>query len=274
MNMIAKNLKWRGETLTYLLAGVFALAVSGAWAGTESNWKDTSVGGSEESPYDISDAANWSNGVGGGHHLNLSVSSLTYITNTAASTVRLADDFRVNSGDFVFLGPIYCYMWVNNTANASVSVLKKGDWRVVDYGLKIGNAAGTTVAFTNETGNVVIAGTKSGACLYIADGKDSTASVVTKAGTWDVAKNIILANSSTSGAATMTVEGGSVTAGGYLSVGNDGGYGGQVIVKSGATFTTGDKLVVAWHSKGELDIDGGEFDVGTSGVGPLEMCNF
>ena len=40
MDIIAKNLKGGGKTLTYLLAGVFALAASGAWAAaTESNFR-------------------------------------------------------------------------------------------------------------------------------------------------------------------------------------------------------------------------------------------
>ena len=34
MNIIAKNLKGGGKTLSYLLAGVIALAASGAWAET------------------------------------------------------------------------------------------------------------------------------------------------------------------------------------------------------------------------------------------------
>ncbi len=260
MKNIIANIVRGGKSLTYLAAAFAALATSSAWAATVSNWKSTSVGGSEESPYDIWAAANWDNGVGSGKHLNFDVSSLTYMTNTASITTRVGDYFRVNSGDFVFLGPIYCSKWLNNTANARVSVLKKGDWKVEGDNMVIGSAVGSTVAFTNETGNVEINGSN----LIFANANGATASVVTKAGTWNVTGDIILAKANDSGAAKMTVEGGRVTAGGYLSVGQDGPSGGQVIVKSGATFTTGDKLVVAWHSKGELDIDGGEFDVGTT----------
>lgn len=290
-----------GKTLTYLLAGVFAaLAVSGAWAGTESNWKDTSVGGSEESPYDISDAANWSNGVGGGHHLNLSVSSLTYITNTASSTVRLADDFRVNSGDFVFLGPIYCYMWVNNTANARVSVLKKGDWRVYDYGLNIGKAAGTTVAFTNETGNVDIAGTRNTACLYIARGEGSTAEVVKESGNWPVARTAFIGSgknstarfynrggfltaaqygvclgenaSGTTGSAYLEISGGAITnTAGHLSIG-DGNSGGtaEVRVNGGEYCAQAGSVIVGSRGQGTLTIDSGRVMAPAGGV---KFCN-
>ena len=124
-------------------------------------------GGTEADPL-ILNTSNYTNASGEvrgvPNDLNFSVSSLTYITNTATITTRVAYDLNVNSGDFVFLGPIHALAFKNNTANATVSIVKKGDWLLDGYNFSGGNADGVHSTFTNESGDLTCRAMFLGTC--------------------------------------------------------------------------------------------------------------
>ena len=201
---------------------------SGAWAATERNWKDTSVGGSEESPYNIWETANWDGSIGSGNHLNLSVSEKTYFK--SESDVRIGNDFRPNSGDFVFLGPLTFMCLKNNIADASVSVLKNGDWKIQDYQMYIGYAAGSTMSFTNETGNVTVTGSRG--YLYIADREGSTGEVVKESGDWSFEKTAFIGNGKDT-TARFYNRGGNLAVAGDLVIARGEGSSAEIVKESG-----------------------------------------
>ena len=91
-----------GATLTVHAADVFN------WTGGQ-----TGVANTEESPYNIWNAANWDatdwgeTVPTGDKYLHLSVQKKTYINSTSGN--RIGNDFCPNSGDFVFTGPLKFY---------------------------------------------------------------------------------------------------------------------------------------------------------------------
>ena len=180
-------------TLRILLAAAVALGTAMSAQAADRQWDATKVGGSEDSPYDIWTTANWNGAVGSGNHLHFAVSEKTYIKST--SNTQVGNDFDVDSGDFVFIGPLYFLCYKSNQANATSSVVKKGDWTIQDYGMRLGSSSGTTVTFTNESGNVSITGGRNNdSILSVASGANSTVTVVKEAGDWSVSKTFFIGN--------------------------------------------------------------------------------
>ena len=218
----------RGKSLTYLAAAFAALAAAQTAQAADRYWNSTSVGGSEESPYDIWDTANWDGSIGSGNQLNLSVSEKTYFK--SESDVRIGNDLRVNSGDFVFLGPLTFQCLKNNIADASVTVLKKGDWKIQGYQMYIGFAAGSTMAFTNATGNVTVTGTYGN--LYIADREGSTGEVVKESGDWSFEKPAYIGNGKDT-TARFYNRGGNLAVAGDLVIAKGEGSSAEIVKESG-----------------------------------------
>ena len=201
MSLIGKNRRGvKPYSFVARLAGTLALPLVAAGAAftfsaqaADRYWNVTKVGGSEDSPYDIWATANWDGAVGSGNQLHFAVSQRTYIKST--SNTQVGNDFDVDSGDFVFLGPLYFLCYKSNQANATSSVVKKGEWTIKDYGMRIGSGSGTTVTFTNESGNVSITGGRNNdSILSVASGANSTVTVVKEAGDWSVSKTFFIGN--------------------------------------------------------------------------------
>ena len=163
MDVIAKNLKGGGKTLTYLLAGVFALATTGVWAATEAYWTGGS-GGTEAKPL-ILDSNCYTNSSGtlitpsgDTYHLNYTVDSPTVLKCEVSG--KIADCIRPLSGDFTFLGNIRAHVFGDQDSklqNTKVSVKKKGNW-TLEWKFNLGYFAGQQVAFTNNTGSIAVWG--------------------------------------------------------------------------------------------------------------------
>ena len=180
------------KTICAAIAAICVAAALPMWA-ADRHWDATKVGGSEASPYDIWATANWDGAVGAGNQLHFAVSEKTYIKST--SSTQVGNDFDVDSGDFVFIGPLYFLCYKSSQADATSSVVKKGDWTIKDYGLRIGSGSGTTVTFTNESGNVSITGSRNNdSILSVASGANSTVTVVKEAGDWSVSKTFFIGN--------------------------------------------------------------------------------
>ena len=109
-------------------------AAGSANAATETTWTGGS-GGTEAEPLDIYNANNIASGKlpSDGYHISFSVNSLTHLTNSFANatTTRIADNIRFNSGDFVIHGPLRFHTLGNSLANGTASVLKKGNLSVL-----------------------------------------------------------------------------------------------------------------------------------------------
>ena len=180
-----------GKTLSYLLvAAVFALATSGAWA-ANATWKGGS-GGTEETPIDIYDATKWNpEGLPTTYgNITFEVDAPTVLTNTCPVGTKICTGFmQPNSGDFTFLGPITFHRFVGGTAaSKKVTVVKKGDW---DFnGFWVGNANYVDIAFTNVSGKLE---QTSNGYFRIANGNTSTGIVENVSGDWTVASDFQVA---------------------------------------------------------------------------------
>ena len=206
--------------IAQLMTFAFCLAGSAAAAATDTTWRG-GAGGTAAEPLDLYSAANWASGVlpSDKYNLALSVASPTHLTNSFANatTTRIADNIYFNSGDFFVHGPLRFYSFKNKLANASVSIVKTGDWWI-DYYTRIGEGApGSKMAFTNESGNIVFSQqaesrfpetensrfdavskkgnwTFSGGNVIFAYGKNSVATIDKQAGNWSFANQLYLAS--------------------------------------------------------------------------------
>lgn len=262
----SENVKFKVSHVAYaLIAAVAAFATGGAWA-EGVYWKGGS-GGTEADPL-ILNTSNYTNASGEvrgvPNDLNFSVSSLTYITNTAAITTRVVNDFNVNSGDFVFLGPIHALAFKNNTANATVSIVKKGDWLLNGYNFSGGNADGVHSTFTNESGDLTCRAMFLGTCANTDVKFYHRAGTMTAGGIGsDVAQYGVCLASSADGAKTayLEISGGLVKNTGdksNLSIG-DGNHTG-----SSTVYVTGN---------GEYRAEAGYVSVGSRSRGTLTIDN-
>ena len=116
---------------------------------------------SEESPGNISTAANWSNNtVPTGSYNPIFTNengTVTYLTNTAGSGTECGCDTRFSRGDYVFNGGFKTKSIAGMGASAygDTSVTKTGDWILSWGGFYIGTG-GRVGAFTNESGLVSV----------------------------------------------------------------------------------------------------------------------
>ena len=124
----------KAATIAMALAAGVALTVNAA---ENIYWTGGSVG-TEAEPVDIY-TASYTNAAGeakspANNYANFAVSSLTYMTNTATS--RVANDIIVNSGDYVFTGPLEIYAFKAGAADSTVSITKK-KWRLDNHNLRL-----------------------------------------------------------------------------------------------------------------------------------------
>ena len=234
-------------------------------------WPAENVGGSEENPWDIYNLSYWGGTIpSGSHHLNFSVSSLTYLRNSASSNTKIADCLQPISGDFVFLGDIYCHVfgdYNNGATGTKVSVVKKGNWNLV-YSLWLAKYANTEMAFTNETGSITVSGgTKKYMNVHIGDGSNSKTTIRNISGDWTIndPKDIVIGGGSgsfvsiTSSSGNWSVTGTEM----YIATGSDSDVS---IEKDGGDWTLNGAMRLAqgsganakfYHRGGSLTLTGG-----------------
>ena len=147
MNIIAKNLKGGGKTLSYLLAGVIALAVNGAWAATL-YWKGGN--GLENEPVNINDIVPWTTSAtysgnsitllpaGKGHNLHFGFAdgvedTTTWLKseNTSVDTV-IAANIYMHNGRYIFNNSSFklTSLSVGYECDNSTLIKNGGDWNV------------------------------------------------------------------------------------------------------------------------------------------------
>ena len=164
-------------------------AATAANAATDLTWPAGNVGGSEANPWDIYDRSYWGHTPSSSYHLNFDVSALTYLTNSAPSNTKIADCIQPISGDFVFLGDIYCHVFGNlnySTTGTKVSVVKKGKW-TLEWVLTLAQYDNTEISFTNESGSLAVwAEDNVDKSARIGDGANSKATIRSMAGDWNI----------------------------------------------------------------------------------------
>ena len=283
MNMTTCKSSWRtalgSAWLTLFVRHAFAVvavaialgAATTANAATNITWPTGKVGGSEANPWNIYDSSNW-NGTtpSGDYNLNFSVSELTYLTNSATISTKIADCLQPISGDFVFLGDIYCHVFgdLNNGATGTkVSVVKKGDWKM-KYSLWLARCANTEMAFTNETGSITVSGgEQQWMNVRIGDGNNSKTTIRNISGDWTInnTTDMILGGGSGS-SVSITSSSGNWTVNGTEMLIGKGDDSSVFIEKDGGDWTIGHTIRLAQgsgakaefrHRGGSLTLTGG-----------------
>ena len=216
MNIIAKNLKGGGDkTLSYLLAGVIALAVNGAWAATL-YWKGGN--GLENEPVNINDIVPWTTSdtysgnsitqlpAGKGHNLHFGFADGVEGTtawlkseNTSVDTV-IAANIYTHNGCYIFNDSSFKYAELSVGYNCDSSTLIKngGEWKGTGP-LYIGNDANGVVKIN---GGSLVAG-----CTRIAYNSNTTGGLEVNSGFVKINDDLYVG---LSGKGTLTINGGSV----------------------------------------------------------------
>jgi hypothetical protein len=184
-----------------ITAAVSFFAFSAFAAGAVDIYWQGGEGGTESDPLDIYQADGWDRNVlpSQSYHLNFMATTPTYLTNSYASatSARIADALRFNSGEFVLLGPFRFYSFYKLLdAPYTVSIVKKGDWWI-DYFFRGAEAANSKTFITNEYGNVTV---NQQSDSVFANGSGAAIEVVSKAGDWTFSgkKTVYFANGANS----------------------------------------------------------------------------
>ena len=143
----------------------FALAAGSVWA-VNRTWNNiTGNYGTPESPLDVTDSTYWGAKPGSGDNVFFENEdgNFTYLTNTLTGTSRMFNVAYFNSGAWSFSGDLVTQAFRNGAADKHVSILKKsGNWTVtMAFSDENGTykPTGSTVVFTNESGDVIGPGT-------------------------------------------------------------------------------------------------------------------
>ena len=251
-----------------------AVAVGAAFTfsaqAADRHWDATKVGGSEDSPYDIWTTANWDGAVGSGNQLHFSVSEKTYIKST--SNTQVGNDFDVDSGDFVFIGPLYFLCLKTTTANATVNVVKKGDWTIKGYQFYGGCSSGVKLTFTNESGDLTLTGTSTSSTFFLGNQPGADVKFYHRAGTLTSPGYgvVLAAGSGNARTAYLEISGGTVkNTSSHLNIG-DGNHAGSsevYVTGNGEYIAQSGYVIVGKESAGTLTIDGnGRVSAPASGV--------
>ena len=271
MHKFTKMSNITGGKLAALLAAVAASATLTVHAATATrNWihGEEGVANTPESPYTIQNLANWdgSGAIGDGHDndLHLSVTERTYIKSTQgeSSAERLGNGLFLDSGEFVFTGPLWNYAFRPGAADSTVVISKNGDWTFKSqFDTRIGVGVNSTVVFTNESGNVNVTASAN-SWHKIGTGVSSYAKVVNLSGNWTFANNLLLADSAGSTGIVENVSG-DWSVGGDLRVANR-DYG--EFTKYGGSLTVGGDMYIHYESTGYgvLTIKGGTVTVSSA----------
>ena len=281
----------------------FAAAQTAHAAAPSIYWKADKVGGSEESPYLLSEPDNWQSGgpAAYGKHIFFNITGArTYISSSGVEN-STCDNFTPEAGDFVFLGKMTFKCLNGGAANQTVSILKKGDWTVsTKYHFYAANGNNSKFILTNETGKVEITNSST---LYLANGSGSEAEIVSTSGDWTASGQTQIAAGANS-TASFILKGGSLTCPDYLIVGKGASANGSLIVEGGevkqtgkhiqvgagasstgivtvktggkitsssAAYAYGNCMAVGSAGSGTLNVQGGEVYLG-SASGALGMC--
>ena len=181
-----KNSKRGGNTLSYLLGVVLALATSSAWARVSVDWRGGS-GGTEESPLDIYNTSEYSSSVtefGDNYNLTFDAGQTpTVLTNSAPTGTKIANLFNLKYGTWTMLGD-YKFSSIDTLASGTnpkqTTIIKKGDWEMT-YATYLGRSDMTAI-LTNVCGNIVHSGTS-----WFQIGNTGTAIVENLSGDWNIA---------------------------------------------------------------------------------------
>ena len=284
MNMTTCKSSWRtalgSAWHTLFVRPAFAVVAVAAALGAAATaqaatrtWPARNVGGSEANPWDVHNSSNWGgNTPSSSDHLNFSVSELTYLTNSATISTRIADCLQPISGDFVFLGDIYCHVFGDmntGTTGTKVSVVKKGNWNL-KYSLWLAKYANTEMAFTNETGSITVSGgEQKWMNVHIGDGNNSKTTIRNISGDWTInnTTDMILGGGSGS-SVSITSSSGNWTVNGTEMLIGKGDDSSVSIEKDGGDWTIGHTIRLAQGSgaKAEFHHRGGSLTL-TGGYG-------
>ena len=278
------------KTSSFLLAAIVAVfAVPAFAAGAVDIYWQGGEGGSEAAPFDVYQAGGWDRNVlpSQSYHLNFTATTPTYLTNSYASatSARIADGLRFNSGEFVVLGPFRFYSFYKLLdAPYTASIVKKGDWWI-DYFFRGAEAANSTTFITNEYGNVTVSqqsdsvfANGSGAAIevvsktgdwtfsgknkvFFANGANSTSTVDKVAGDWTISNPVNIA-SGTDSTATILNRSGLFTINGAVNVAN-GTRSKATVRNSSGRFAVNSTINfgVGSSADGEFILDGGALAV-------------
>ena len=307
MNIIAKNLRGGGKTLTYLLAGVIAIVTFGAHA-ADLYWKGGT--GTEAEPADIYDPANWttSSSYSGdsiaqspttSDILNFKFSALTYLTNSMenAGSAAVCDQINFHGGECVILGDVKSAGNVRIAQNSgeTSNIELKGALSVggvislgqYGYGtLTVEDGGSLSVLSTSDSfigqyaksnGALVVNGGKASfnGILYV--GKSSTGTLTINGGTLEVAsgkKIYVGGNSGSTG--TVNLNGG-VLKTGRITKERGNGYlnfnGGTLQANESNTYIIDDlsDMVKVQSGGGTIDANGYSVKIGKSITGEGAM---
>ena len=233
-----------------ILGAALCAAAQTAHAATSIYWKADKVGGSEESPYLLSEPDNWQSGgpAAYGKHIFFNITGArTYISSSGVEN-GTCDDFTPEAGDFVFLGKMTFKCLKGGAENQTVSILKKGDWKVsTKYDFIAANNNNSKFILTNETGKVEIT---SDSTLCLANGTGSEAEIVSTSGDWMVASGQTQIAAGANSTARFILKGGTLTCPKYLIVGKGTSANGSLIVEGGEVKQTGNHIQVGAGASG------------------------
>ena len=231
------NMSCRLKKFAVLVAAVMMGAMMPSFAATNTTWNDDPDNrGTEADPVNLYDAGKWASKAlpSSSYNLTITAGGLTYITNTAPASTKIAERLRFGGGDFVVLGPMeFNSLGVSVEETAPVSIDKRGDWTCTK-GFRLATSANSSFTFTNRTGKLDICFNNDYA--RIGYGNNSTASFV--------------------------LEDGAVTCGdvGNFSVGY--GTGSKAYFEqNGGTVSINRSLNIGYNGAGELTINNGTFTV-------------
>ena len=211
-----KNLKGVGKTLSYLLAGVIALAVNGAWAAAI-YWKGGN--GSETEPVNINDTVPWTTSAtysgnsitqlpaGKGHNLHFGFAdgvedTTTWLKsdNTSVGTV-MADNIYTHNGRYIFNESSFkltTSLAVGYECDNSTLIKNGGDWNVMENLYVASNGNGILT---------VNGGSLTAKCTRIGYSSGAIGVVEVNGGCINIKDDIYVGYS---GAGTLTINGGLV----------------------------------------------------------------
>ena len=255
------------RTIPAILAALFAATATLTANAADRSWNAESTGGSEM-PYNIWDtsSAGWNASIGNGNNLHFNLAEKTYFNSESGN--QIASDFDVDSGDYVFTGPLKFLALKAGAANSTVSIAKKnGNWTVHQWGFFLGNSANSTVVFTNVSGNVTAQNPQQEWLYYIGYAAGSYAKIVNLSGDWTFPKHLLLTDNASATGIIETFDGTwTISNGNLLCIGNKGR--GEFIMQGGALNASG-TLRINDQGNGTLTVNGGSVTVG----GNLEFGN-
>ena len=270
--LIYQNERYGSKVARFLAIAIFALVASGAGA-DDVFWNSSYGYGTAEEPVDFNDSKYWGKTLTTSDNPVFAVETgYTYLTNSHDFAEKAFQDLNVIAGDYSFSGDMNFRGYANWGADGQrSSILKRGNWELSDI-FKPGFRAGSSVTFTNASGNVNCTSTGSWICQI---GNYGFASLVNLSGNWTINSHVLIANQASATGIVDNVSG-DWTAGKYMAVGQN-GYG-EFHHRSGAITANADFYIGnATNSTGVMVFDDGTMTankamyVGNFGTGTLTV---